>query len=35
MLSLDDLLRRLAGEMGQVASAIARARREPYEYVPL
>jgi hypothetical protein len=35
MLSLDDLLRRLAGEMGQVASAIARAQREPYEYVPL
>ena len=35
MLSLDDLLRRLAGEMGQVASAIASAQREPYEYVPL
>lgn len=35
MLSLDDLLRRLAGEMGQVASAIARAQREPYEYIPL
>jgi len=35
MLSLDDLLRRLAGEMGQVAAALARAQREPYEYVPL
>jgi CBS domain-containing protein len=35
MLSLDDLLRRLAAEMGQVASAIARAQRDPYEYVPL
>jgi CBS domain-containing protein len=35
ILSLDDLLRRLAGEMGQVASALARAQREPYEYVPL
>jgi CBS domain-containing protein len=35
MLSLDDLLRRLAGEMGQVASALARAQREPYDYVPL
>jgi len=35
MLSLDDLLRRLAGEMGQVASALSRAQREPYDYEPL
>ena len=35
MLSLDDLLRRLAGEMGQVVSALARGPREPGDYVPL